>query len=263
MDRLSAWIDVPLNSASSQNLQGIIASTSDQLGNICNVSLGVETFIERHSTPMGARQIFVDNPDIQSVTSLKYDPMGMFAFSVSALAAGTDYVINPNGKRIDLVMAWPMMYSHPSTMFEVTYQGGVAWATSKTVYNATATYAVTLTTETFTDGRSMQVTGWDSVAGRITFSPLIGCFRNGEDLLMANGTVVTLGACYRASIQNDHPMLERAALLQCGLLWSRRKTIGRTSTDLGNGSSQWSDGYAVHPSVSELLVPYTIHHLRA
>lgn len=52
------------------------------------------------------------------------------------------------------------------------------------------------------------------------------------------------------------PDLEMAALMQAAHLWKRHLTLGRTSTDIGNGATTWSGDYDLLPGVVAILVKY-------
>jgi len=260
LDRLAAWLDVEqddVRGSARMQLRGIIASVSQQLADVCDMSFGVAERTERHPATPRTRQIFPDQP-IQSVTSVKIDQQGTFINS-SALAAGSDYVVNLDGQRIDLSVSWPIA-PRPAATFEIVYFGGLAWDTISTVYTCTASEAVTPATYTMADGRMLTVTAY--AEGLLTFQPVDGNFYEGDRLTLGSA-VVTLGAPSKPSIVNDHPQLEMAALMQCAYLWERRKSAGRTSTTLGNGDTSYRGEYGLLDGVEELLTAYKRTRLRA
>lgn len=58
-----------------------------------------------------------------------------------------------------------------------------------------------------------------------------------------------------ANLLSRFPVLDQAATLQVAYLWGRHKTLGRTSTDIGNGSTQWVGDYDLLDSVVAMLLP--------
>lgn len=58
-----------------------------------------------------------------------------------------------------------------------------------------------------------------------------------------------------ADLLAKYPVLDQAATLQVAYLWGRHKTLGRTSTDIGNGSTQWVGDYDLLDSVVAMLLP--------
>jgi len=58
-----------------------------------------------------------------------------------------------------------------------------------------------------------------------------------------------------ADLQAKYPVLDQAATLQVAYLWGRHKSLGRTSTDLGGGSTQWVGDYDLLDSVVAMLLP--------
>ena len=117
-------------------------------------------------------EILNGKPLIRSVESVDYDPTGLFSSSsgFSTLVAGTDYTVDPDGYRIHMIMAWPMSFPIPCKPLRVTYLGGYAWHTDRTVY---AVDAVTGTPAPGkyeqADGRIFELVSYDSVLGRVTF----------------------------------------------------------------------------------------------
>lgn len=261
--RLAAWLDVDpasLRGNAGASLRGIIATVSEQIEEMCDIRIGVSALVERHSVAAGVRSIFPDSP-IQSVTALRYDPQGTF-FSFSELSNGNDFTVNPSRERIDLSAPWPMPYTSPTASFEVEYLGGIVYDTTETVYSATATGTPVPATVVTSSGDEFQLIAWDSVNNLATFAAITGNFREGQTIT-GTGWTLTLGAVVRASITNDHPMLERAALMQAAYLWERRKSAGRTSTTLGNGSTNYQGEYNILPGVTDLLTKYKRRGLRA
>lgn len=261
--RLAAWLDVDpasLRGNAGVSLRGIIATVSEQIEEMCDVRLGVSTLTERHSIGSGARSIFPDSP-VQSVTALRYDPQGTF-FSFSTLSSGNDFAINPSRERIDLSAPWPMPYPGPTASFEVEYIGGIVYDTTQAVYQATSTGSPVPETVTTSNGDEFQLIAWDSAGSLATFAAVSGNFRTGQTIT-GTGWTLTLGNPVQQSVTNDHPMLERAALMQAAYLWERRKSAGRTSTTLGNGATNYQGEYGILPGVSELLTRYKRRGLRA
>lgn len=227
--------------------------------------MGVAQFTERFQTAPNASELYVDNPTIRSVVSLHYDPLGMFLPGHSVLSEGSDFVIGSTGACIILAASWPGMYPQPSHPFEITYTGGRAYETEKTVYNVTATTG-TIATGEFkqADLRVFKLDAWDPVAKLVTFRPDFGSFYQGDVVTTETGTL-TLGTVERESVCNDLPNLETAALMQIGFEYERvtSKTLGRTSTQSGAGQTSYTGEYKILDEVIERLVPFTLHHLRS
>lgn len=260
LDRLAAWLDIEqddIRGNARMQLRGIIASVSQQLADFCDMNFGVAELTERHPAAPRTRQLFPDHP-IQSVLSVRYDTQGTFV-SASTLSAGNDYTVSLDGQRIDLAVSWPAA-PRPVSTFEVRYMGGLAWDTATTVYVASATGEITPDTYTLADGRQITVIGY--ALGELTFAPVEGTFREGETITLG-AVSVTLAAPVKASILNDHPQLEQAALMQCAYLWERRKSAGRTSTTLGNGDTTYRGEYGLLEGVKDLLAAYKRTRLRA
>jgi hypothetical protein len=59
-----------------------------------------------------------------------------------------------------------------------------------------------------------------------------------------------------AAIQANFPDLERACITQVCYLWNRRLTMGKSSTTLGNGDTQWVGDYDLLPGVVAMLIKY-------
>lgn len=263
LTRLAAWLDVDpasLRGNAGVSLRGIIATVSEQIEEMCDIRLGVASLTERHSVCAGARSIFPDSP-IQSVTALRYDPQGTF-FSFSELSSGNDYTINPSRERIDLSAPWPMPYASPTASFEVEYLGGIVYDTAQAVYNATPTGTPIPETVTTASGDEFQLIAWDAWDQTVTFASNSGNFREGQNIT-GTGWTLELGSVVKASVTNDHPMLERAALMQAAYLWERRKSAGRTSSTLGNGATSYQGEYNILPGVADLLTKYKRRGLRA
>jgi len=58
-----------------------------------------------------------------------------------------------------------------------------------------------------------------------------------------------------AGLLSAYPVLDLACRMQVAYLWARRKTPGRTSTDIGNGSTQWVGDYDLLDAVVAMLLP--------
>jgi uncharacterized phiE125 gp8 family phage protein len=58
-----------------------------------------------------------------------------------------------------------------------------------------------------------------------------------------------------ASLLAAYPVLDQACMMQVAYLWARRKTPGRTSADIGNGSTQWIGDYDLLDAVVAMLLP--------
>jgi hypothetical protein len=59
-----------------------------------------------------------------------------------------------------------------------------------------------------------------------------------------------------AAFYTDYPDLERACIQQVIYTWSRRASLGRNSTDLGNGTTQWVGDLDLLAAVVTAISPY-------
>jgi len=59
-----------------------------------------------------------------------------------------------------------------------------------------------------------------------------------------------------AALQAAYPDLERACIMQVSHMWNRRLSMGKTSTTLGNGDTQWAGDYDLLPGVVAMLIKY-------
>ena len=239
----------------------ILATVSKQINEYCDADLAVAPHVERLAVTPGQRALFVSHPAIQSVTYLKYDPMGVFQDGTyNELTEGTDFTIDPDDRRrINLMVDWPIEYNLPTNIFEISYPGGWIYATETTVYNAVATGTVAAGSYDQPDGSTIKILAFDPVAGLLTFQPVVGTFCQGQTIEAGSASLV-LGAMVKASVTNDHAALEMAALTQAGYLWERKTSMGRTSTTLGPGETRYEAAYDLLDSVKKWLIPYTVHH---
>jgi hypothetical protein len=265
--RLKAWIGIDSKVAAAgtnvdMQLLSIIGDISQQIGEHCDAEMGVELWSERHALAMGQREIFPDNPLVRSVAFLRYDALGFFQEgSYSSLTEGTDFQIDPEGRRINLMIQWPMT-DPDARIFWLGYYGGFAWSTDTSVYSvASVTGTIPTGSTTFSNGKVINVQAYDSDAATLTFTPISGCFWKGQTLTFAAGSLV-LGSMVKDSVLNDHPQLEMACWIQAAYEWERRRSMGRSATTVGVGDTRYTADYKLLPSVREKLKKYVVKHQR-
>lgn len=233
----------------------IIAGVSQRIEQFCQRTMQVTQKVELLATGPHGRFLFVEAPYIREVISLEYDPMGTFTSGFSTLDQGNDFAISPDRYQINITVSWPLMYSSPARPFRLTYMGGVAYNTDTTIYAATATGTPAPSTYPQADGRQIIITAWDDTLKRVTFSPDFGTFGPG-DVILCGAASLTLGHAIQDSITNDHPILETAALMQIAYEWERRKTAGRNSTTMGNGTTNYQGEYFLLKEVEDRINNY-------
>ena len=253
VDRVIQYLDIKpedIRTGGNLVLQGMVASVSQSISNLCNSDFGVRARVERRQL---AQPMFkLSYGPVRSISSIRYSVSRILTTGYVQLTTN-GYEVDPDGDTV---------YVDPSFVigkwWEVRYTGGRYYSTNTSKYNATASGAVTPGTYAQTDGRSISIISFSSNV--LTFSSLGGSFREG-DSIAAGATMITLGTVLEESVCNDAPDLEEAAKMQISYLWQRHKSLGRTSTDLGNGASQFVKDYDLLPGVRTLLTrfarPYT------
>lgn len=248
-----------------RTLARIVAGVSHAIGERCNAQLGIATYTERFQTAPNSTEIYVDNPTIRTVEALRYDPLGMQGSSSSFLNPGTDFVIGGDGACLILAASWPGFYPQPSHPFEITYTGGRAYETEKTVYNVVSSVG-TITPASYKqdDLRVFKLDAWDPIGKLVTFRPDFGCFYPGDLVTLGAGNSILLGEVAKESVCNDLPNLETAALMQISYEYERvsSKTLGRNSSVSGAGTTVYTGEYKLLAEVVSRIVPFTLHHVR-
>jgi len=233
----------------------IIAGVSQRVEQFCQRTMQVKERTELLATGPHGRFLFVEAPYIREVVSLDYDPMGTFTSGFSTLDQGNDFAISPDRYQINITVAWPLMYSAPARPFRLTYKGGVAYTTDTSISSGEVTGTLVAGTYAQDDGRQIIIKAWDGTAKQATFSPDFGTFAPG-DVLTCGAATLTLGAVIQDSITNDHPILETAALMQVAYEWERRKTAGRNSSTMGNGTTNYQGEYQLLKEVEDRINNY-------
>lgn len=252
VDRAIAYLDIKpedVREGGKLVLQGMVAAVSQSISNLCNSDFGVRARVERRQL---AQPMFkLSDGPARTIQSVRYSGSRILSTGYVQLTSN-GYELDPDGMTV---------YVDPSFVigkwWEVRYTGGRFYSTNVAKYNATAEGAVTPGTYTLADGRSVTVISFASNV--LAFSVNGGSLREGDTFTA--GSVVTLGSVIEESVCNDAPDLEEAAKMQISYLWQRHKSLGRTSTDLGNGASQFVKDYDLLPGVRTLLTrfsrPYT------
>jgi hypothetical protein len=250
-------------SGANRDLMRMIGAISQEIKQFCQADLGVGQYIEQHQLDVNARAIYPDNPLIRSVQSLTYDPLGLFAGGETQLFEGSDFEIDPEGRRLNLMIAWPNLFRDPNRVIRLAYTGGQAYQTLNTVYSVTPTGTFVAGTYALTDGRSIILTSYDSVGKLLTFQPDIGNFYQNDVIPFGTSATAVLGVASQPSICNDIPLLEDACLMQVAYEWERRKSAGRNSTQMGSGETHYAGEYKLLDSVKDRIRNYRVSHVRS
>jgi len=224
-----------------------IAAASQMVERLINVSLQVDTFQELLSPTYGTI-LWPQHVPIRSITKLEYDPLGVFADNVgiTLMNAGTDYTIDPDQKRIHLVVPYPVQYPPPVKPYRATLIGGYAYHTSETMYKIAAkTGTINAGTYEQTSGLEIKVVSVDLTANTITFIPTIGTFNTGDVIQCGSGNTVTLDGVVEESIVNNYASLEAEVIRQVNYAYERRRSAGKHSTTSAGGATVYKNGYEV------------------
>lgn len=228
-----------------------IAAASQMVERFINVSLQVDTFQELLSPTYGTI-LWPRNVPIRSITTMEYDPLGVFAdqVGVTLMNSGTDYTIDPDQKRIHLVVPYPVQYPPPVKPYRVTMIGGYAYHTSETVYRFTAkTGTIAAGTYAQDTGLEIKVLSIDLTGETVTFVPTIGTFNAGDVIQCGTGNTVTLGDVVEESICNNYASLEAEVIRQVNYAYERRRSAGKYSTTSAGGVTVYKQGYEVLKSL--------------
>lgn len=246
-------------------LQRIIAGVSGRMAQCMNRDIQVQERVETVATATGGRILFVDNPLIRSVTKIEYDPTGIFssASGASTLAAGSDYTVDADQLRINMIMRWPLTYAPPCKPFRVTYMGGSAYNTETTIYEIVShTGTPVVGSYEQSDGSAIFIDAVDLVNGRVTFRPDIGTFDTDSVITCSNDptpATITLGDVIEDSITNNFSVLEGACLMQVQYEFERRLSVGKHSTSAGNGQTTYVGEYGLLKEVAERCDDYQLY----
>lgn len=228
-----------------------IAAASQMVERFINVSLQVNTFQELLSPTYGT-VLWPQHVPIRSITKLEYDPLGVFAdqIGVTLMNAGTDYTIDPDQKRIHLVVGYPVQYPPPVKPYRATLVGGYAYHTAETVYSIAAkTGTIAPGTYAQDSGLEIKVISTDLVAGTVNFIPTIGTFDTDDVIQCGTGNTLTLGEVVEESICNNYASLEAEVIRQVNYAYERRRSAGKHSTTSAGGVTVYKQGYEVLQSL--------------
>lgn len=228
-----------------------IAAASQMVERLINVSLQVDTFQELLSPTYGTI-LWPQHVPIRSITKLEYDPLGVFAdnIGITLMNAGTDYTIDPDQKRIHLIVPYPVQYPPPVKPYRATLVGGYAYHTSETVYQiADKTGTIAPGTYEQASGLEIKIVSVDLTANTVTFIPTIGTFNVGDVIQCGTGNGVTLGDVVEESICNNYASLEAEVIRQVNYAYERRRSAGKHSTTSAGGITVYKNGYEVLQSL--------------
>lgn len=244
--RAAAFAEVETVSASAAALMArMVSAVSRKMDTLISCATMVQSDTQRR--PATRTGVFMlSNTPVRSIQQVRYSASGDFT-DATTLSPGS-YALHPDADRIT------GLPPRTSGAYEVSYTGGWAYATERTVYAATASGG-TPTPGTFVqpDGRSITVLAWDGT--NLTFKPTIGTFMQGDVLTMGAVTVM-LGAAVQESIANDYPEFEMVAAMQVTYWWKRHQTLGKRSSTMG-GTTSWEGDYKVLEDNIDTLKPAT------
>jgi hypothetical protein len=260
----------------TREIARIIAGVSQRMSQCMNRDIQVKRRVETVAAPHG-RVLFVDNPLIRSVISVEFDPTGLFSASngASIFTAGSDYTVDPDGYRINMITPMPMSFRIPCKPYRVTYMGGHAYHVERTVY---AVAAVTGTPDPAGsnldpvragcyeqgDGSIFALNAYDGTAETVTFIADAGTFDTGDEILCSTtGAKITLGAVIEDSVTNNLPSLEGACLMQVQYEFERRLSVGKRSTTTGHGETSYVGEYGLLKEVAQRCDDYQLYSMAA
>ena len=230
-----------------------IAAVSQIVERYINVSLHVETFVQ-YLSPVGGTVLFPQYVPIRSVTKLEYDPLGLFssANGITEMNADTEYTVDPDKKRIHLVVPYPAQYGPPVKQYRATIIGGYAYSTERTVY-AIASKTGTPVAGSYEqdNGTKIKIIAVDLTANTVTFTPDIGTFDTDDVIQCGTGKTITLGDSIEESITNNYASLESEVIRQVNYSYERRRSAGKHSTTSGSGMTTYMGAYEVLSSLKE------------
>lgn len=163
-----------------------------------------------------------------------------------------------------MIMAWPMSFPIPCKPLRVTYLGGYAWHTNRTIY---AVDAVTGTPAPGkykqADGRIFELVSYDSVLDRVTFEADTGTFSAGD----------VLGVFQRPDPSRNHARPDGRAcrssttsqpwkpLASCK--WPTNTSVefsaGKRSLSAGNGGMTYVGEYGLLKEVDERCQDFKLY----
>lgn len=224
-----------------------IAATSQIVERMINVSLQVGSFQELLSPTYGTI-LFPQHVPIRSIEKLEYDPLGLFSESngITLMTTDTDYTIDPDQRRIHLVVPYPCQYGPPAKPYRATIIGGYAYHTNQTIYQiADKTGTIAAGTYEQATGLELKIISADLTANTVTFEPIIGTFNTGDVIMCGTGNTVTLGDVVEESICNNYASLEAEVIRQVNYAYERRRSAGKHSTTSAGGVTVYKNGYEI------------------
>ena len=260
VDRVRQMLDVTPGSFSPDSLARIgkfVSAASRRLDTLLVDSTAVQSETLRRPVSRGRNpDVFMcPNSPVRSIQGARWSPSGNWTDAQSI----SDYQILPNldGVIFTTTRLWGEL--------ELSYTGGWAFATETTIYAATATGTVTPgMTYSFSDGRQMTIVAFDGAS--LTFKPVVGTFVP-TDVLVATGTVsggivtpaagptITMSAVIQESYANNFPEFEAAVCGQAAEWERRHSSLGKRSTTMGDGTTQFTGEYQLLKDFVDTLEP--------
>lgn len=257
VSHLQAWLALDSNPAAAgpnvqMQLAQVVSDVSQQLSEYCDNDFLISQVVERYSMEYNQRTVVLKQRPVRSIVSVGYDATGAFMPGVASfLQEGSDFALDPDGSRLNFYVQWPSWQN--SRCLEITYSGGIVGDTIQTKYNATATGAVATGVQETTDGRKINILSFTD--GVLTFLPQIGAFRQGQQFTIGS-TMITMGTVVSPSVVNDYPMLEQACLIQAREEWTRRTSMGKSATTMGQGDTRYTGEYRLLDAVLQKLIRF-------
>jgi len=237
-------------------LPAIILGVSKKFEQYCNRAFGIQPYTEQRTARTGVFHPTAQAP-VVSCDSVQWAPGGP-PYSWQTVDPSRTGIAH---EAMGIAISWECW-----GQYLVSYHAGIANSTD------TVTFSATLASGTFSAGPAEDAFG--RVANFVSFdgatvtiqaiSPTIGTTAPGPslvgggtfsqgDTITTSGWTLTLGAQITKSVINDYPDLELAALMQCYEEHQRKTNASKTSTDLGEGRTQWNAALNLLPSVKEVL----------
>jgi len=236
-----------------------LASTSQIVERYINVPLQVETFTDALGNT-GGTYLFPQHVPIRSVIRLDYDPMGVFGDNgFTQLFEGNDFTVDPDRRRIRLLVPYPSIYNAPVKTYRMQHIAGYAYHTIDTKYtiaSSTGTPVASTTVYEQSNGSAIKITNVDLTAKTINFEPDILTFDEGDVLELGSGNTITLGPVLEESIVNNFPSLEAEVIRQVVYAYERRKSSGKHSTTTGSAMTTYMGEYQVLQTLKDACDNY-------
>ena len=237
-------------------LPAIIMGVSKKFEQYCNRAFGIQQYTEQRTARTDVFHPTTEAP-VVSCDSVQWAPCGP-PYSWQTVDPSRTGIAH---EAMGLAISWECW-----GQYLVSYHAGIANSTDTVTFSATlsaGTFAPGITQDALGrvanfvsfDGSTVTIQAVSPTMGTLTPGPSLvggGSFSHG-DTIATSGWTLTLGTQLTKSIINDYPDLEIAALMQCYEEHQRKTNASKTSTDLGEGRTQWTGALNLLPAVKEVL----------